>query len=217
MAITQKLREQVSPVLGRLLRGRRAGVRHSVRSAPELQAPVEIGLVSPDFHHEGMIAEANRAPANTSPGLAWHGVPEGTLQLLLVVEDIDAPFKKPLIHALALIDPELSHLESGALAEDSERVRLLPGSFGRRGYHGPKPLPGHGEHRYGFHLYALDALLPATVSGLDEVLRAADGRVLACGFLEGRATDDGSGAESAEQTRGVRGRRRGINLRDLRH
>jgi phosphatidylethanolamine-binding protein (PEBP) family uncharacterized protein len=47
--------------------------------------------------------------------------------------------------------------------------------------------PGHGLHRYGFHLYALDQAIPAdqSLTGLDDVPAAVDGHVLADGFLQG--------------------------------
>lgn len=214
MAIAPKLRDTVAPLLGRALRSRRAGERHSVRRAPELQAPAEISLVSPDFSHQGTIPEAHRTSpkgANLSPALAWHGVPEGTEQLLLIIEDIDVPLKRPMVHALALLDPEMTQLPQGALAHNSEQVRLLPGSFGRRGYQGPRPIPDHGVHRYGFHLYALDAVLPGTLSGLAEVLPRVAGHVLASGFLEGRAESG-----PTQRPRGRKGPG-GIDLRDLRH
>lgn len=210
MAIAPRLRDHLTPLLGRALRGRRAGVRHSVRHAPELLAPAEISLVSPDFSHQGTIPGRHRGPGqgeNVSPGLAWHGVPESAVQLLLIIEDIDVPLKRPLIHALALLDPELTHLGEGALGHDSEQVRLLPGSLRRRGYQGPRPIPGHGPHRYGFHLYALDIVLPTTLSGLPEVRNAVAGHVLASGFLEGLAE---TSTEDPGDDRGVR-------LRDLRH
>ncbi|OYN98160.1 YbhB/YbcL family Raf kinase inhibitor-like protein [Enemella evansiae] len=213
MAIAPKLKEQLMPVLGRALRNRRAGVRHSVRRAPELQAPAEISLVSPDFSHQGTIPAPHRAAPqgdNLSPALAWHGVPEGTEQLLLIIEDIDAPLKKPIVHALALLDPALTHLPQGALGADSAQVRLLPGTLNRRGYQGPRPIPNHGVHRYGFHLYALDVVLPGTLSGLAEVLPRVAGHVLASGFLEGWAE---SGPEERPQSRRRRG---GIDPRDLR-
>ena len=53
--------------------------------------------------------------------------------------------------------------------------------FGRRGYGGPCPPPGHGPHRYFFGLYAVDVSslgLPVGASrkGIDNALA---GRVLA--------------------------------------
>jgi phosphatidylethanolamine-binding protein (PEBP) family uncharacterized protein len=64
-------------------------------------------------------------------------------------------------------------------------IRFIPARRGRKGYFGPRPLPRHGLHRYGFHLYALDHALPDPLTGLDDVLAAAAGHVLADGFLEG--------------------------------
>ena len=60
------------------------------------------------------------------------------------------------------------------------------GSFKRRGYAGPRPIPGHGPHRYIFQIFALDR-----PSGLDytatlpRALSAIDGKVIARGRLTG--------------------------------
>ncbi|MEV7394104.1 MULTISPECIES: hypothetical protein [unclassified Streptomyces] len=46
--------------------------------------------------------------ANVSPALVWTQPPQGTVELVLIVQDPDFPFGKPATHALALgIDPAL--------------------------------------------------------------------------------------------------------------
>jgi phosphatidylethanolamine-binding protein (PEBP) family uncharacterized protein len=83
-------------------------------------------------------------------------VPTGTEQLLLVIEDTDVPLPRPLLHTIALLDPSRVQLAEGELHAGARGIRFLPASFGSSGYAGPRPIPGHGPHHYGFYLYGLD-------------------------------------------------------------
>jgi phosphatidylethanolamine-binding protein (PEBP) family uncharacterized protein len=178
----------VAPLLGRLLKNRRAGLEHSVRTAPELRSSGDVPLTSTTFEHGTEIPRrCCGAPLgdDVSPALAWGPLPAGTLQLLLVVEDVDVPLPRPIVHLAALADPDVDGLAEGALEPGRAGVRFLPVRIGGPGYHGPRPLPNHGSHRYGFHLYALDQRFDAGVSGLPGLLPELAGHVLAAGFLEG--------------------------------
>jgi phosphatidylethanolamine-binding protein (PEBP) family uncharacterized protein len=119
------------------------------------------------------------------PALAWTGVPDGTRRLLFVLEDIDVPMSRPVLHTIALIDPAVSALGEGEMKPGHPSIRFIPAQRGNQRYFGPRPLPGHGVHQYGFHLYALDRALPDPLTGMADVLTAAAGHVLADGFLEG--------------------------------
>jgi hypothetical protein len=56
--------------------------------------------------------------------------------------------------------------------------------FGRIGYDGPSPPPGHGTHHYHFRLHALDIMLPLPPhASKDEVVQAMEGHVLAQGEI----------------------------------
>ena len=58
--------------------------------------------------------------------------------------------------------------------------------FGRPGYGGPMPPPGHGTHHYRFRLYALDAKLSLNPGMTKkELLAAMEGHVVAQGELVG--------------------------------
>ena len=124
--------------------------------------------------------------SNTSPALTWHA-PTATRELLLVIEDLDAPTSRPIIHTAALIPGTVSELREGELVSDHSRLRHIPAYRERTGYHGPGPVPGHGTHHYGFHLFALDCAIPqdAEFKELADVLPHARGRVLAHGMLIG--------------------------------
>lgn len=79
---------------------------------------------------------------------------------MLLVEDADAPFPRPLVHAIApFLEPRDGALAEGALPHRRRTERA--GMMGRNSYAGrawlpPAPVPGHGPHRYAFQLFALD-------------------------------------------------------------
>lgn len=182
--------------MGRMLRNRRAGEEKSIVHAPALAAPdTGMRLSSASFGDQAAIPREHAGKgvgANRSPALEWSGLPAGTAQLLLVIEDTDVPLPRPIVHTVALLDPARGALEAGRLVVGEPGVRLLPASFRRVGYEGPRPIPGHGTHRYGFHLYALDRAIPAQtpVRSTKEVLALVDGRVTASAHLIGTMTRD---------------------------
>jgi len=93
---------------------------------------------------------------DASPALSWDGVPEGTQELALVLEDPDAP-GATFTHWLEYgLHPRPTSLAEGV--GSASILRLLAGEndFGDLGYGGPCPPRGE-EHRYVFRLLALDA------------------------------------------------------------
>jgi Raf kinase inhibitor-like YbhB/YbcL family protein len=123
---------------------------------------------------------------NVSPPLEWTGVPRDAAELLLVIEDPDAPLRRPVIHlALAGIPPSLTGFDEGDLTTGG-RFGRGTGSRGHQGYAGPRPIPGHGPHRYVFQLYALATPLNVPGNaGARAIVAAADGKVLSRGRLTG--------------------------------
>ena len=96
---------------------------------------------------------------NLSPQLKWSGAPEGTKSFALICHDPDAPLASPgsygFVHwVLYNLPASLSKLPEGATA-GTEGVS----DFGKPGYGGPMPPPGHGIHHYFFILMALNAEL----------------------------------------------------------
>ena len=184
-------------ILGTLLKNRRAGETDLAWSLPALAGPEVLELHSSDFEHEHDIPKAHAGKRsggeNRSPALAWSGTPEGTAQLLLVVQDVDSPTRIPFVHCVALLEPDLVALPTGALNAGSpvRGVRVLRSGMGR-GYLGPEPIKGHGPHRYVFQLFALPVVItPAEGdTALDAakpsaVFAAVSGPALARGRLDG--------------------------------
>jgi Raf kinase inhibitor-like YbhB/YbcL family protein len=173
-------------VIGRLLHRLRAGADRSPFSA--LATPPTLTVSSPSFTDGGPIPRVHAGKGvgdNASPGLQWSGVPAGAAQLVLVMDDIDVPFPRPLIHTVALVDPGRTVIEEGALVPGTAGLRFLPGTLRDVGYAGPRPIPGHGPHHYRFLVFALDTTVPQAVTTSKELLAAMAGHILAAGILTG--------------------------------
>ncbi|MFI6595385.1 YbhB/YbcL family Raf kinase inhibitor-like protein [Nonomuraea sp. NPDC050536] len=174
---------------------RRAGQAGLAWNSLNLAGEQTLALSSPDFENEGTIpavhASTRVGGKDLSPALTWSPAPQEAAQLLLVVEDPDAPTPMPFVHCVALLDPSLTGLAHGALdaATDSDGVRVLRSGIGS-GYFGPAPPKSHGPHLYVFQLFALATPLTAASSGALESAKprevlAAAGNVLARGRLDG--------------------------------
>ncbi|TDW23946.1 YbhB/YbcL family Raf kinase inhibitor-like protein [Kribbella kalugense] len=141
-------------------KNRRRGDAALAWNSPNLAGPETLSLSSSDFDHEGIIplvhASTRVGGEDVSPALTWSSVPTGTAQLLLVVEDPDAPTPLPFIHCVALLDASATSLAQGALdaGNPAAGVRVLRAGIGS-GYFGPAPPKSHGAHRYVFQLFAL--------------------------------------------------------------
>jgi hypothetical protein len=124
-----------------------------------------LSLTSPAFRQEGEIPSVHTCEGkDTSPPLAWSGVPQGTKSLALVVDDPDAPDPKApkmtWVHwVLYDIPPAAAGLPAAVASKDLPAgTREGTNDWKRTGYGGP--CPPIGRHRYFFKLYALDTILP---------------------------------------------------------
>ena len=142
-------------------------------------------LTSTAFAADGGIpAKYTCVGADTSPPLAWSGVPAGTKSLALIVDDPDAPDpaapKMTWVHwVLYNLPPDTASLAEGAGNRPvSPPAQTGLNDWSRPGYGGP--CPPIGRHRYFFKLYALDVELreldPANKATLE---KAMEGHVLA--------------------------------------
>lgn len=116
--------------------------------------------------------------ANVSPALEWSGEPAGTQSFALIMDDPDAPGGTWNHWLLYDIPASVHSLPQGAKPEAAGMSGT--NDFGRPGYGGPCPPPGHGPHRYFFRVYALSAPslgLPAGAKRA-QIEKALAGRVL---------------------------------------
>jgi Raf kinase inhibitor-like YbhB/YbcL family protein len=179
--------------VGLALRNRHAGHHTLVWARPDLQAPENFALTSPAFDHGTPIPERHRGRlfgANISPALAWRTPPAGTAELVLIVQDPDAPRRTPANHALTIgIDPSLGSIPESGLTHPSPipGIRHGKGALGHRGWAGPLPPRSHGPHTYAFQLFALDNKLD-----LPDKFTLADALHAMTGHVVGRARLDGT-------------------------
>jgi len=115
-----------------------------------------------------------------APPLEWSAPPAGTHELVLVVEDPDAPAPEPFCHWLVWgLAPQ-----KGQLLEGETPPRVGKNAFGNSEWLLPDPPTGHGPHDYVFQLFALDAplaLMPGATR--DDLLAAMKGHVNAAAVL----------------------------------
>ena len=169
--------------IGHLLLNRRADQSLSVWE--KLVSDEGITVTSPSFDEGGSIPKEHAGRGvgdNVSPALAWSGVPVTASHLVFVLEDVDVPFARPLIHTIAIVPPDATALAEGELARGATSVHLLRGLMGE-GYRGPRPIPGHGAHHYRFMLFAVDA--DVDTSSQKAAIESMAGHVVARGRLVG--------------------------------
>lgn len=174
--------------IGRLLRNVRAGEHRSPLAGPGFAAPADITVTSTAFSEGGAMPKASAGKGvgdDASPQLSWTGAPPTTRQQVLIIDDVDVPLLRPLLHTVAVIEPGITHVDTGALQPGAAGIRFIPGDLRHRGYAGPRPIPDHGPHRYRFHLFALDQPIPDHVTTARALLKQMAGHVLARGVLTG--------------------------------
>ncbi len=167
--------------VGALIRGLRAG---------DTRLAVNRIALAPTLSLRSVFADGAPIPVRctedgegVAPGLAWDGLPAGTAELALVVQDPDAPLPRPIVHAVLVgIAPEARGLEEGAWKRTGT---FGTNTFRKRSFLPPAPIPAHGPHRYVFQLVALDRRIGLAAPSLSALMRAIDGHVLACGTLTG--------------------------------
>jgi Raf kinase inhibitor-like YbhB/YbcL family protein len=118
----------------------------------ERALPERITVSSAAFAAGGVIPRRySCAGQDVSPPLAWSGVPAGTAEVALVVDDPDAP-RGTFVHWVVTgLDPDLGRLAEGRVPAGA---RQLPNSAGKAAWSGPCP-PGGAAHHYRFTVYAL--------------------------------------------------------------
>jgi Raf kinase inhibitor-like YbhB/YbcL family protein len=127
--------------------------------------PKTVTVTSAAFASNSEIPVRHTADGDDlSPPLAFADLPASTVELAVVVDDLDAPTPEPFVHWVIYGIPA----EAGALPEGIPPTTTLDNpagalqgrnSFGNIGYNGPAPPKADGPHQYRFTVYALDANL----------------------------------------------------------
>lgn len=179
--------QKLPAVIGKALGGVRAGPDRLLLNEEAGPAPETIAVTSPAFGDgEAMPVRFTADGEGTSPPLAWSNLPQRTQQVLVVVEDPDAPTPHPLIHLIAVFEPTTTSVGEGGLAEGGSAARLGKHSLGGVGWLPSDPPPGHGPHHYLLQVFALGRAIDwDDKPGKDEVKTALKDAVIAKGVLVG--------------------------------
>ena len=142
-------------------------------------------ITSSSFTHQGAIpAKYTCEGSDTSPPLAWTGVPSSAKSLALIVDDPDAPAKVWVHWTAWNIDPATKEIRQDSVPPGATQGR---NDFGNSKWGGPCP-PG-GTHRYRFKLYALGTRLKLPEGASEpELVKAMEGKVLERAELVGTYT-----------------------------
>jgi phosphatidylethanolamine-binding protein (PEBP) family uncharacterized protein len=175
-------------MIGKLLRNVRAGEHRSPFAGSDFTALDDITVTSAEFEDGGPMPTTSAGKGvgeDRSPQLSWSGVPPQTRQIVLIIDDVDVPLPRPLLHTVAVIEPVVPNVDAGELKPGTNGLRFIPGTLGHHGYAGPRPIPGHGPHRYRFLVFALDEPVAESVTKAKALVKQMAGHVLARGVLTG--------------------------------
>lgn len=125
-----------------------------------------------------------------SPEFQISDVPEGTVSLAVIMDDLDVPWTKNYNHWIVWNIPNTEIIPEGLPkgTEISEPIKACQGiGWGKNGYRGPKPpFFLKKAHRYVFYIYALDTELALSVKSKKKaLLDAMKGHVLDRATLTG--------------------------------
>jgi Raf kinase inhibitor-like YbhB/YbcL family protein len=152
---------------------------------PAPSASQWIAVTSTAFTQGGTIPRRYTCDgADVSPPLAFAGVPANAAELVVLLEDPDAPHGTFTHWLMWGVPPHDTRLTAGSTPRGSTEGR---NSFKKNGYGGPCPPEGAKPHHYVFSVYATDQKLAlATDASPDAVRHALTGHTLASGTLTGR-------------------------------
>ena len=160
-------KRRVMGAVGRLLRNVRAGEHRSPLAGAGFAAPYGITVTSTAFTDGGAMPTASAGKGvgdNRHRSCAGLGCRHETRQLVLIIDDVDVPLPRPLLHTIAVIEPDVQDVDAGALQPGTAGMRFIRAVWGTAATPGPRPIPGHGPHHYRFHVFALDEPIPDDVT-----------------------------------------------------
>ena len=156
-----------------------------------------ITITSPDCGPSGSVMkpEYTQVGASRFPEFQWPTASAEVKEYILICEDPDAPLPTPIYHSLFYAIPphtskitasdiELVKVDGKGEASPKGGFRFVKNMRGKH-YVGPKPLLGHGPHRYFYQLIALNEPLDLATLGekvtKDQLAAAIMGKVVGWG------------------------------------
>ncbi len=148
-----------------------------------------INVTSSAFRNGAVIPDEHSSYyADTSPALAWSGVPGAAKSVAIMLEDPDAALKPTTHWLVANIPTSVTQLSANQPKTDALASGAMQGGniTGKIGYYGPHPPPADKPHNYHFQVFALDTTLnlPAGFNR-QALLDAMRGHVVARGEVVG--------------------------------
>lgn len=139
-------------------------------------------VTSPVFGHSEMIPSKYTCDGeNVNPPINIESIPEGTISLVLIMDDPDAPMGNWDHWIVWNIEP------TDSIAENSVPGTEGLNDFQKYAYGGP--CPPSGTHRYFFKVYALDTKLDLSSESRKGIVESAmEGHILVKGELIGLYT-----------------------------
>lgn len=126
--------------------------------------------------------------SNISPPIQWEPVPAGTESIAFIMVDT-APIAGNWVHWIAInIPPDTTSITEGAsLQAMPPNCVELNNSFRFKGYGGPQPPAGSGEHAYEIRVYAMNtrSLELGPKTSYEEFNTAVKGKAYAIGKITG--------------------------------
>ena len=194
----------VEYTLGLLLsgqRGRDAKLFHKGPAFKDLTEP-SLNVTSSECgpSNSTMLDKHGMDTGNQFPTISWEPPKTATKvrEHMLIVEDPDAPLPTPIAHGVYYAIPADTRSVDNSSLEPigKEGANDLKGGFkfgqNRRGtvYGGPRPVIGHGPHRYFYQVIALSEKVDqkdfaAAKPTREELATAIEGKVLAWGMWVG--------------------------------
>jgi|GEM_PF-311013 len=159
----------------------------NLAGAVDKRAEIGFRLLSPAFSDESPMPDLHTCHGDeSSPPLTWTDPPNETQSFALIMEDLDTPIGNITHWVLFNIPVERRGLEAALPAEPSPSGGIVQGRNGMRRNRYLGPCPPWGDHRYVFHLFALDIdLTPEPKWGKKRLLKAMQGHILATAHLIG--------------------------------
>lgn len=164
-----------------------AGSTAGKAPAPATGSPPAVITVTSSAFADGATIPVKytcTAGSPVSPPLAWSGVPGGTAELTLLVEDPDAPVAGGFVHWVVYgIPPDTQGLAEGSLPS---AARQGANGRGQNQWTGPCPPVGNPPHHYRFTLTAVSkslGLAPGATAA--QVKTAMAGSIVGQGLLVG--------------------------------
>jgi Raf kinase inhibitor-like YbhB/YbcL family protein len=159
-------------------------------SVPTPSASRRITVTSTAFAEGGTIPRRHTCDGeDVSPPLDLTGVPDAAAELVVLVEDPDAPHGTFVHWVVWGADPGATHWAAGQVPRGATQGR---NGFRKNAYGGPCPPKGK-PHHYVFEVFAADKELELSAdASADDVKHALTGHTLASGTLTGRYGRGGS-------------------------